>query len=85
MSWKTCPCRWPILYQFEWLLSASNLYLNDTKWFTTHKISKSMQGNEIVHRSKILEPLICKIPKQIIMKDKHINVKSIKKTKSGFL
>ena len=40
-----------------------------------------MQGNEIVHRSKILEPLICKIPKQIIMKDKHINVRSIKKQK----
>ena len=33
----------------------SNLYLIDIKWFNICKISKNMQGNEIIYRLKILK------------------------------
>lgn len=33
----------------------SNLYLIDIKWFNIYKISKNMQGNEIIYRLKILK------------------------------
>lgn len=36
----------------------SNLYLIDIKWFNIYKISKNMQGNEIIYRLKILKNLL---------------------------
>ena len=33
----------------------SSLYLIDIKWFNIYKISKNMQGNEIIYRLKILK------------------------------